>query len=134
MVVFGVFWFVKLPDIDGQREGDTAAENAAIHKAPLIRQPHFVWGTITQSLYIAAQAGVNAFALNYILENAITTDASGAAVTDKLFSWYGGIMGARSPEATAAYVITVAMVLYAFTRPFHRRAAIMPKSSSPSGC
>jgi len=59
---------------------------------------------------------VNAFAVNYILENAITKDASGATITDSLFAWYGSVTHAASPEATAAYVITIAMVLYAAGR------------------
>lgn len=116
LVVFGVFWFIKLPDIDAQTDKETAVDKASHHKAPLIRQPHFTWGIVTQFLYIAAQVGVNAFAVNYILENAIAKDASGATVTDALFSWYGSITGAASPEATAAYVITIAMILYATGR------------------
>lgn len=116
MVVFAVFWFIKLPDIDGQSAEDAAADAAEVHKAPLIKQPHFVWGIVTQFLYVAAQVGVNAFAVNYILENAITKDAAGATVTDKLFAWYGNLTGAASPEATAAYVITIAMILYAAGR------------------
>jgi FHS family L-fucose permease-like MFS transporter len=71
----------------------------------LLRQPHFVWGIVTQFLYIAAQVGVNAFAVNYILENAITNNAAGGTVT-----------GAATPEATAAYVVTIAMILYALGR------------------
>jgi MFS transporter, FHS family, L-fucose permease len=116
LVVFGVFWFIKLPNIDGQAdEGAAASAGTPVH-VPLIRQPHFTWGIVTQFLYIAAQVGVNAFAVNYILENAIVRDATGTTVTDRLFSWYGGVTGAASPEATAAYVITIAMILYATGR------------------
>jgi MFS transporter, FHS family, L-fucose permease len=117
LVVFSVFWFIKLPNIDGQADDGAAAAATSSHQhVPLIRQPHFTWGIVTQFLYIAAQVGVNAFAVNYILENAITKDASGATAIDSLFSWYGSITGAASPEATAAYVITIAMVLYAAGR------------------
>jgi len=116
LVVFAVFSFIKLPDIEAEGPAESAAEAEHVHKAPLVRQPHFVFGIVTQFLYIAAQVGVNAFAVNYILENAITKDASGATVTDKLFSWYGNITSAASPEATAAYVITIAMILYATGR------------------
>ena len=59
---------------------------------------------------------MNAFAVNYILENAITKDASGATATAPLFAWYGSVTGAATPEATAAYVVTIAMVLYALGR------------------
>ena len=118
LVVFGVFWFIKLPNIDGQAdEGEAVGKSAGSHHhVPLIRQPHFTWGIVTQFLYIAAQVGVNAFAVNYILENAITKNASGETVTDSLFTWYGALTGAASPEATAAYVISIAMVLYAAGR------------------
>ncbi len=118
LVVFGIFSLFKLPSIDGDGgEGQAAdADDVSTHKAPLFRQPHFTFGIVTQFLYIAAQVGVNAFAVNYILENAITKDASGAALTAPLFAWYGSITGAARPEATAAYVITIAMVLYAIGR------------------
>ncbi|MCC6487718.1 MAG: sugar MFS transporter [Candidatus Hydrogenedentes bacterium] len=115
LLVFAIFSLIKLPDIDGGGEADDA-DDASVHKAPLFRQPHFTFGIVTQFLYIAAQVGVNAFAVNYILENAITTAASGETVTSPLFAWYGSITGAARPEATAAYVITIAMVLYAVGR------------------
>ena len=116
LVVFGIFSLIKLPDIerDGDDGGD--AEDASIHKAPMFRQPHFVFGIATQFLYIAAQVGVNAFAVNYILENAIGKDDAGNSVMAPLFSWYASITGAATPEATAAYVITIAMILYAVGR------------------
>jgi FHS family L-fucose permease-like MFS transporter len=115
LVVFGAFSFIKLPIIDAP--GAASSENdPSAHQAPLIRQPHFVWGIVTQFLYIAAQVGVNAFAVNYILENAITKDAAGRTSVDPLFSWYRAATGAATPEATAAYVVTIAMVLYAAGR------------------
>lgn len=118
LVVFGIFSFIKLPDIEGKGDDEKAegAQDDSVFNAPLIRQPHFTCGVLTQFLYIAAQVGVNAFAVNYILENAIYTDASGATVTSPLFSWYGAFTGAATPEATAAYVITIAMILYAAGR------------------
>jgi FHS family L-fucose permease-like MFS transporter len=115
LVVFGVFSLIKLPSIDGGGEG-AGLDDESTFKAPMYRQPHFICGIATQFLYIAAQVGVNAFAVNYILENAITKDASGATMTAPLFAWYGAITGAAKPEATAAYVITIAMVLYAVGR------------------
>lgn len=117
LVVFGVFWFIRLPGIDDATANpEPGAVDPSTHHAPLSRQPHFTWGIVTQFLYIAAQVGVNAFAVNYILENVVAKDASGALVTDSLFAWYGSVTGAASPEATAAYVITIAMILYAAGR------------------
>ncbi len=115
LLIFGVFSVIKLPTIEDG--GDKAEEgDATTFKAPLARQPHFTWGVFTQFLYIIAQIGINAFALNYILENAIVTDASGATTTAPLFAWYESLTHAATPEATAAYVITFAMILYAAGR------------------
>jgi len=116
LVVFGVFSFIKLPAIEAPGADGSSEKDASDHEAALIRQPHFVWGIVTQFLYIAAQVGVNAFAVNYILENAITTDAAGATLVDPLFAWYRAATGAATPEATAAYVVTIAMILYATGR------------------
>lgn len=116
LVVFGIFWFIRLPTIEESEGNGSSGQDPTVHLAPLNRQPHFIFGVATQFLYIAAQVGVNAFAVNYILENAITKDASGGTLTDSLFAWYGSITGAASPEATAAYVITIAMILYAAGR------------------
>lgn len=113
LLIFGVFSFIKLPVID---EGGQAEEDTSTFKAPLARQPHFTWGVLTQFLYIIAQIGINAFAVNYILENAIFTDSSGAKATSPLFMWYSSITHAATPEATAAYVVTFAMILYAVGR------------------
>ena len=115
LVGFGVFSVIKLPTIDGPG-GGASEDDPSTHRAPLVRQPHFVWGIVTQFLYIAAQVGVNAFAVNYILENAITRDAAGATSVDPLFAWYRAFTGAATPEATAAYVVTIAMILDAAGR------------------
>jgi FHS family L-fucose permease-like MFS transporter len=115
LVVFAIFSSVKLPSIEGDSEKE-AADDASTHKAPMFHQPHFVWGIATQFLYIVAQVGVNAFAVNYILENAISKDGSGATVTAPLFAWYAHLTGAARPESTAAYVVTIAMVLYSIGR------------------
>jgi FHS family L-fucose permease-like MFS transporter len=115
LCIFGAFSLIKLPVIDdGGKAGD--ANDATIIKAPLSRLPHFKWGVFTQFLYIISQIGINAFAVNYILENAIVTDASGNTTTSPLFTWYGNLTHAATPEATAAYVISLAMVLYAVGR------------------
>jgi MFS transporter, FHS family, L-fucose permease len=116
LVVFGVFAFIKLPMIEGSGAEGSSDEAPSTGATSLIHEPHFVWGIVTQFLYIAAQVGVNAFAVNYILENAITTDASGSTSVDPLFAWYRAVTGAATPEATAAYVVTIAMVLYAAGR------------------
>jgi FHS family L-fucose permease-like MFS transporter len=43
-------------------------------------------------------------------------DASGTTTTAPLFAWYESFTHAATPEAAAAYVITLAMILYAVGR------------------
>jgi MFS transporter, FHS family, L-fucose permease len=115
LVIFAVFSLVKLPVIE---EGTkvSEADDATILKAPLSRLPHFKWGVFTQFLYIISQIGINAFAVNYIVNNAIVKDAAGTETASPLFSWYGNLMHAGTADATAAYVISFAMILYALGR------------------
>jgi FHS family L-fucose permease-like MFS transporter len=114
LVIFGIFSFIHLPTIE--ERADQTHELDDSFKAPLARQPHFTWGVFTQFLYIVAQIGINAFAVNYILENAIVKDAAGATTVAPLFAWYESFTHAATPEAAAAYVITFAMILYAVGR------------------
>jgi MFS transporter, FHS family, L-fucose permease len=115
VAIFGAFAFIKLPVIeDGGKAGD--ANDTAIFRAPLSRQPHFVAGVFSQFLYIISQIGVGAFAVNYIVQNAIVKGASGADAAAPLFAWYASITHATTPDETAAFVVTFAMVLYAVGR------------------
>lgn len=116
LVIFGVFSFIKLPFIDDASGNAEAVNDPMILKAPLGRLPHFTWGVFTQFLYIISQIGINSFAVNYIVENAIVKDAAGNTSTAPLFAWYGSLTHAGTPDATAAYLITLAMVLYALGR------------------
>lgn len=114
LVILAVFSFIKLPVIEEGGDGSGDADDT--FQAPLVRQPHFVWGVLTQFFYVMSQIGINAFAVNYILENAITKDAAGTTTTAPLFAWFASVTRAATPEATAAYVVTLAMVLYALGR------------------
>jgi MFS transporter, FHS family, L-fucose permease len=115
LVIFAAFALIKLPVIEGGGEKEDAAD-ATIFRAPLSRQPHFKWGVFTQFLYIIAQIGINAFAVNYIVDNAMVKDAAGVTSVAPLFAWYQSLMHAGTPDATAAYVISFAMILYAVGR------------------
>lgn len=116
LAILGVFSFIKLPAMKDDGSQAEEANDATIFKAPMFLQPHFVWGVATQFLYIIAQIGINAFAVNYIVSNAMVKDASGADSTAPLFAWYAAITHAPTPDATAAFVVTFAMVLYAIGR------------------
>ena len=116
LVVFGAFSLIKLPTIEDGGKADEASD-ATIFKAHISRLPHFKWGVFTQFLYIISQIGINAFAVNYIVQNAIVTDASGATSTAPLFACYKSLLHAVTTDETAGYVISyVAMVLYAIGR------------------
>ncbi len=98
LVVFVVFSFVKLPEIEAQGDRIPDADDASVHTAPLIRQPHFVWGIVTQFLYIVAQISMMAYAVNYILENAVIK-VNGQEALAPLFAWYGSWTGAETRYA-----------------------------------
>jgi MFS transporter, FHS family, L-fucose permease len=115
LIIFGIFSFIKLPAIDGDNKVQDV-NDASIFKAPLHRLPHFKWGVFTQFLYIISQIGIMAFAVNYIVQNAIVKDASGADSTAPLFAWYASVTHTVTADETAAYVVTFAMVLYAVGR------------------
>lgn len=115
LVIFTAFAFIQLPVIEEGGKTEEATDTT-IFQAPLSRQPHFKWGVLTQFLYIVAQIGINAFAVNYIVENAMVKDAAGRVSTAPLFAWYQSFMHAGTPDATAAYVISFAMILYAVGR------------------
>ena len=115
LLIFGAFSLIKLPIIEeGGKVGDV--DDATIIKAPLSHLPHFKWGVFTQFLYIISQIGINAFAVNYIVNNATVKDAAGNETTAPLFAWYGNLTHAGTADATAAYVISFAMILYALGR------------------
>ncbi len=115
LLVFAAFSLIKLPVIEEggkvEKTGDATTFNA-----PLVRQPHFKWGVFAQFLYIISQIGIGAFAVNYIVQNAVVTDASGTTTTAPLFNWYGTLLHAGTPDATAAYVVSFAFILYAIGR------------------
>ena len=115
LVMFVAFSVIKLPAIDGDNKA-AEVNDASIFKAPLSRLPHFKWGVFTQFLYIISQIGIMAFAVNYIVQNAVVKDASGADSMAPLFAWYKSVTHAATADETAAYVITFAMVLYAVGR------------------
>lgn len=115
LLVFTAFYSIKLPVIEEGGKDEKAGDSTTFN-APLSRQPHFKWGVFAQFLYIISQIGIGAFAVNYIVQNAVVTDAAGTTTTAPLFSWYGNLLHAGTPDATAAYVISFAFILYAIGR------------------
>jgi FHS family L-fucose permease-like MFS transporter len=115
LLIFTAFSFIKLPAFEEGSQDENAAGDEII-KAPLSRLPHFKWGVFTQFLYIISQIGIGAFAVNYIVQNAIVKDAAGNETVSPLFSWYGNLLHAGTHDAAAAYVISFAFILYAIGR------------------
>ena len=66
MLLACVFWFVRLPEIKPPEDAVTAA--AATHGGISIwSRPHFVMAVVAQFFYVAAQAGIFAFFINYVV-------------------------------------------------------------------
>lgn len=116
LLIFGAFAMIHLPVIEEGKADE--ADDATIFKAPLASQPHFTLGVVTQFLYIVAQIGVNAFAVNYIVENAVNQDAKGNITSAApVFQWLMNITNAKNANQAATYVIAFfCMTLYTIGR------------------
>ena len=65
IVLAGVFFFAKVPDI--KTEDDYHLDDAAPGSTHSIwKHPHFVMAVVAQFLYVAAQAGIFSFFINYM--------------------------------------------------------------------
>ncbi|MFT3829137.1 MAG: sugar MFS transporter [Opitutaceae bacterium] len=67
LVLAGIFFFAKVPDIktrdDYQLGGD---DDETARKRSIWAQPHFVLAVVAQFFYVAAQAGIFSFFINYM--------------------------------------------------------------------
>lgn len=61
-----LFYFTPLPEINEEAQ---LQQEAHIHSRPLFQNRHFVLGVMAQFFYVAAQVGVAAFFINYVIEN-----------------------------------------------------------------
>ena len=116
LAIFGVFSLIKLPVIEANTIKADEGTDDRTFTASLAKQPHYTLGVFTQFLYIISQIGIGAFAVNYIVENAVVKDAAGNITTSPLFDWYGKFLNAGTPDAAAAYVVSFAFILYAIGR------------------
>jgi len=77
VILFALFMArAWLPEIKDTDHGHVVSDNEPPKK--LLKQPHFVWGVITQFFYIGAQVGTYAFFLNQATEtwHGLTTQAA----------------------------------------------------------
>lgn len=68
LVLAAIFYFAYVPDLntaDEYRLDDSALPQT---QRSIFRQPHFVAGVAAQFLYVAAQAGIFSFFINYMIE------------------------------------------------------------------
>lgn len=67
VILFAVaVWRARLPETGLADHGDV--DPASRSARPLLQQPHFVAGVVTQALYIGAQVGIGAFFINLVTE------------------------------------------------------------------
>jgi MFS transporter, FHS family, L-fucose permease len=128
-----VFCFAPVPEVSqGERASrgdlDEASPADALHVS-LWRQPHFVVGVIAQFVYVAAQAGVFAFFINYMTADAPAVPQSWAAALSAaararpmLGGWLSGWLSSAPAGAFlisnkgAANLASVAFVLFLLGR------------------
>ena len=106
LVVFIGFFFIKLPDITGADDshghGDPAAlNNDQTDTRPLLARRHFTLGVLAQFLYVAGQTAVNAFALNFIIEN------QGGSETQAAYLLSIGLIGFAAGRFTGSAILRV---------------------------
>ncbi|MCL6523811.1 MAG: sugar MFS transporter [Thermoflavifilum sp.] len=72
-----LFYVTPLPEINEEQQ---LQEDTHLSSRPLFQNQHFVWGVVAQFFYVAAQVGIAAFFINYVVENWHRANSSIAAV------------------------------------------------------
>lgn len=67
LVVATVFFFANVPDLNTSDEYHVDDKSVAVTKRSIWTHPHFVGGVLAQFLYVAAQAGIFSFFINYMV-------------------------------------------------------------------
>lgn len=91
VLLAAVFWFVRLPEIEAPDE--YAAGGVGRHSGSLWSRPHFVMAVVAQFFYVAAQAGIFAFFINYVVSE---VPAVGEAWRESF--WLGGSAGVAARD------------------------------------
>lgn len=84
-VLIGIFALAYVPDLHAEEEVKAEAEGRG--KKPLWQRWHFTLGVLAQFLYVAAQAGIFSFFINYVLENAHGVTAEQASTWLGMFGF-----------------------------------------------
>jgi FHS family L-fucose permease-like MFS transporter len=65
VVLIVLFIVSKVPDVQAEEEAKT--ERSGVSTVPLWRRPHFVFGVVSQVLYVGVQSAIFGFFINYII-------------------------------------------------------------------
>jgi FHS family L-fucose permease-like MFS transporter len=68
LVMAVVFFFTNLPDLNTEDEYQLSDQSGSSIKRSIWSHPHFVGAVVAQFLYVAAQAGIFSFFINYVVE------------------------------------------------------------------
>jgi FHS family L-fucose permease-like MFS transporter len=67
LVIAAVFFFAHVPELDTPDEYHMADAELSIVKRSIWAHPHFIGGVTSQFFYVAAQAGIFSFFINYMI-------------------------------------------------------------------
>jgi FHS family L-fucose permease-like MFS transporter len=97
LILAGVFALAYVPDIKAEDIGHPtglAARDPSAHEAsPLWSQPHFTMAVVAQFFYVAAQAGIFSFFINYMTSEVPAIPASWAVAMERLALHAGVLKG-----------------------------------------
>ena len=68
LVMSVIFYFANIPDLNTEDEYHLSDPTSTNVKRSIWSHPHFVGAVLAQFLYVAAQAGIFSFFINYIIE------------------------------------------------------------------
>ena len=68
LILAVIFYFANVPDLDTEDEYNINQNSDQGTKHSIWKHPHFVGAVIAQFFYVAAQAGIFSFFINYIIE------------------------------------------------------------------
>jgi MFS transporter, FHS family, L-fucose permease len=83
LVMAVVFYFAKVPDLNTEDEYHLNEAEEIDGKSSIWKRPHFAGAVLAQFVYVAAQAGIFSFFINYMIEE--VPPVSGAIANSWLF-------------------------------------------------
>ena len=101
-VLIGIFALAYVPDLHAEEEVQVEAQGKT--KKPLWQRWHFILGVLAQFLYVAAQAGIFSFFINYVLENTNGVTARQASSWLGIFGFGLFLVGRLSGSAVVSVI------------------------------